>query len=107
MRLAKEIIAWLHTRPAADAAEAEWDRIQKGEGIPADAPVISVGVGAHKLAPILVKAGLAASNGEAIRKIKEGAVSLDEQRVTDFQKEYTFEQATVVRLGRKFARLVP
>lgn len=107
VRLAKEIIAWLHSKPAADEAEAEWDRIQKGQGIPADAPVLSVGPGAHKLAPLLVKAGLAASNGEAIRKIKEGAVSLDEQRVSDFQKEYTFEQPTVVRLGRKFARLVP
>ncbi len=107
VRLAKEIITWLHGKPAADAAEAEWDRVQQGHGIPDDTPVVSVGAGVHKLAPLLVKAGLAASNSEAVRKIKEGAVSLDEQRVTDHQKEYTFDQPVVARLGRKFARLVP
>ncbi len=107
VRLAKEIITWLHSKPAADEAEAEWDRIQQHQGIPSDAPVVSVGAVAQKLAPLLVKAGLAASNSEAVRKIKEGAVSIDEQKVTDFQKEYTFEHPVVVRLGRKFARLTP
>ena len=58
--------------------------------------------------PLLVLAKLASSNSEAIRKVKEGAVTLDGQKVTDFQKEYgPFDKPAVLKLGRKFARLVP
>ena len=107
VRLAKEIITWLHSADAARAAEDEWNRIHEGKGIPDDTPELSVGPGPHKLAPLLVKAGLASSNSEAIRKIKEGAVHLDDARVTDFQKEHAIDHPVIVRLGRKFARLKP
>jgi tyrosyl-tRNA synthetase len=56
-----------------------------------------------------VQAQLAASNGEGNRKIKEGAVSVDGQKVGagDAQKELTIDKPTVLKLGRKFARLLP
>jgi tyrosyl-tRNA synthetase len=54
---------------------------------------------------LLVQTKLAASNGEASRKIKEGAVSVDGEKVTDPQKEVTIEKPTVLKLGRKFARV--
>ena len=107
VRLAKEIITWFQAPEAARAAEEEWNRIHEGKGIPDDTPEICVGPGPHKLAPLLVKAGLASSNSEAIRKIREGAVHLDDARVTDFQQEHPIERPMVVRLGRKFARLKP
>jgi hypothetical protein len=44
---------------------------------------------------------------QAIRKIREGAVSLDGQKVTDAAREYSLEKPTVLKLGRKFARLKP
>ncbi|HEY2589854.1 MAG TPA: tyrosine--tRNA ligase [Tepidisphaeraceae bacterium] len=107
VRLAKEIIAWLHSPEAATAAEEEWNRIQKGEGIPDDTPEVSIGPGPQKPAVLLVKAGLASSNSEAIRKIKEGAVKLDGQKIADHQKEITITQPAVVQLGRKYARVKP
>jgi tyrosyl-tRNA synthetase len=107
VNLAKNIITWLHSSEAANAAEAEWDRIQKGGGIPDDTPEVSVGSEAIKPGPLLVKAGLAGSNGEAVRKIKEGAVEIDGQKVTDFQKEITVTKSVVIRLGRKYAKVKP
>jgi tyrosyl-tRNA synthetase len=107
MRLAKEIISWLHSPEAANAAEAEWNRIQKGDGIPDDTPEVSIGPGPQKPAVLLVKAGLASSNSDAIRKIKEGAVKLDGQKIADHQKEITITQPAVVQLGRKYARVKP
>jgi tyrosyl-tRNA synthetase len=105
--LARQIISWLHSPADADAADKEWDRIHHQGGLPEDLPEVTIGAGPHKLPALLVKAGLAASNGEATRKIKEGAVSIDGQKVTDFQKEYTFTAPAVVKLGRRFARVVP
>ena len=107
VKLAKEIIAWLHDRPASDAAESEWGRIQSGQGIPQDTPLITVGSAPQKPAHLLVKAGLASSNSEAIRKIKEGAVELDGQKLSDFQREIKIDRPVVMRLGRKYATLSP
>jgi tyrosyl-tRNA synthetase len=107
VRLAKYIISWLHTPEAAKAAEEEWDRIQKGQGIPDDTPEVAIGPGPQKPAVLLVKAGLASSNGDAIRKIKEGAVRIDGQKLADFQTEITINGPVVVQLGRKYARVMP
>jgi tyrosyl-tRNA synthetase len=105
--LARHVITWLHGKEAADAAEAEFVRVFSKKEVPDEMPQVQVGAAPQKLAPVIVKAGLAASNGEAIRKIKEGAVHLDGEKVSDFQREYRFDKPTVLKLGRKYARLVP
>jgi tyrosyl-tRNA synthetase len=107
IRLAKEVIAKLHSAEAAAAAEAEFIKVFSRKEVPDEMPEFRIGAGPHKLAPLIVTAGLASSNGEAIRKIKEGAVSLDGEKVSDFQREYTFDRATVLKLGRRFARITP
>lgn len=109
IRLAKNVIEWLHGKADADAAEAEFVKVFSQGGVPDEMPEFSVGSAPVKLAPTIVQAGLAASNSEAIRKIKEGAVSLNGQKLaaSDFQKEFTFDKPTVLKLGRKFARLKP
>jgi tyrosyl-tRNA synthetase len=112
VRLAKYLIAWLHSPEAADAAEAEWNRLfpaggkGKGEAVPDDIADVAI-AWPTKLAPALAKAALAASNTEETRKIKEGAVYIDGERVMDFQKEFAFDKPVVVKLGRRYARLVP
>jgi len=106
MALARHIVTRMHGPEAAAEAQADWDRRRNRED-PIDMPDVSVGAGPQKLAPVIVKAGFAASNSEAVRKIKEGAVSLDGEKVTDFQKEFTFDRPVVLKLGRKYARLTP
>src|SRR5882672_839192 len=105
--LAKHIITWLHNKDAAEAAEAEFIKVFTQKEAPDVMPEISVGPGPHKIAALIVRAGLASSNSDAIRKIKEGAVSLDQQKVSDFQKDYNIDKPVVLKLGRKFARLMP
>ena len=107
IRLAKIIITWLHDAAAADAAEQSFIKQFVKKDIPDEMPEFAVGPGPHKIAPLLVTAGLAASNGEAIRKIKEGAVQIDGVKLTDFQSEIMLLKPIVVKLGRKFARLNP
>jgi len=50
---------------------------------------------------------LASSNGEAMRKIKEGAVHVGGEKVNDAAREWTFDKPVSVRLGRRWARLRP
>src|SRR3954468_10933336 len=86
VRLAKYIITWLHSVEAADKAEAEFMRATHG-GVPDDVRELKIASTPHKLAPLMVQGGLVASNSEAIRKLREGAVKIDGQKVIDFQKE--------------------
>jgi len=105
--LAKHLITWLHNKEAADAAEAEFIKVFSKKEAPDEMPEINIGPGPHKIAALIVKAGLASSNSDAIRKIREGAVSLDGQKVSDIQKDYNITTPVVLKLGRKFARLMP
>jgi tyrosyl-tRNA synthetase len=106
VKLAKHIITWLHSAEAADKAEQEFMRATHG-GIPDDVAELEIGPGPHKVAPLLVLAKFVTSNGEGMRKIKEGGVKLDGEKVTDVQKEYSFDKPVVMQLGsRKFVRLV-
>jgi tyrosyl-tRNA synthetase len=107
VRLAREVISWLHSPQAAEEAEAAFRRQFVEKQTPADMPEVQVGPGPHRLAALLVKAKLAASNGEANRKIKEGAVDVDQERATDFQKEYLLDRPLTLRLGRKYAKVIP
>jgi tyrosyl-tRNA synthetase len=105
--LGKRLAAWLHGEEAAEAAEAEFVTATHG-GVPDNIPEFPIPAGAHKLPALLVQSGLAASNSEAIRKIREGAVRIDGEKIIDPQKEHVFEKPVVMQLGsRKFARLVP
>jgi len=106
VRLAKTIVAWLHGDDAAEAAQREFDQVFRQKKAPDQMPEVVIGPGPHKLPPLLVKAALAGSNSEAIRKIKEGAVAIDDVKITDFEKEYVFDKPAVVRLGRKYAKFV-
>jgi tyrosyl-tRNA synthetase len=108
--LAKHVIGWLHSPEAAEGAEAEFVRQFVKHEVPTDMPEVSVGdmgPGPHRLPPLLVKAGLAASNSEATRKIKEGAVAVNGEKVTDVQQTVSVTAPTVLKLGRKYARVTP
>jgi len=80
--LATEATAMLHGRAAADAA-ADTARATFAEGgSGADLPTLSLGAG-MTVAQALTAIGFTASNGEAKRKIAEGAVRLDDAVISD------------------------
>ncbi len=109
VKLAKLIITWLHTSADAEAAEREFMTATHG-GVPENIPEMKITASPQRLAPLLVSAGFCASNGEAIRKIKEGAVRIDGEKVPpeSFGQDRTFAAPVVLQLGNKrFVRLVP
>jgi len=105
--LAKSIITWLHDAAAAELAEAEFVKTTHG-GVPDEMPEFPAAPGPQQLGPLLVASGLAASNSEAMRKMREGAVKIDGQKASDPAVKYSFDRPAVLQLGnRKFARIIP
>ncbi|WP_443970759.1 tyrosine--tRNA ligase [Sphingobium sp. CR28] len=105
--LANEATALCRGREAADAA-AETARLTFEQGSAGgDLPTISVPEGAISLVAALVQAGLATSNGEARRKIAEGAVRLDDVPIKDPAHEIEIgENQIKLSLGKKRHALI-
>ncbi|MBA3670304.1 MAG: tyrosine--tRNA ligase [Sphingomonas sp.] len=82
IRLATEATALLHGRDSAEAAERTAAETFSGGGTGEDLPSLSTGAGMSVLTA-LTGLGFCASNGEAKRKIAEGAVRLDDVVVSD------------------------
>jgi tyrosyl-tRNA synthetase len=108
--LATEVTAILHGRPAAEAA-AETARKTFEEGALAeDLPSVDIPSGELEaglgLLTLIVRSGLAASNGEARRHVQGGAVRINDVAVSDERKaigtgEITADGVIKLSLGKK------
>ena len=108
VELAKDVIAVYHSRPAADEAAAEFDRVFRDKQIPDDMPEFKVAAAGINIIDLVVTAGLLPSKTEARRKMIEGAFHLDNQRLTDAALLVKVASPTVLKVGkRRFLRLVP
>ena len=106
--LAREIVARFHDTEAAERAQRAFIARVSEKAVPQDLPlrVIPVEGPGLRLANILKQAGLAASTSEANRKIEEGAVRIDGERVTDRGLTLRGGAEHVFQVGAKrFARL--
>lgn len=110
MLLAWEVVRQYHGEQAANEAK-EAAKSGGKEGAVPEFSLAEVAQFPVKLAYLLNVSGLCKSTGEGKRKIQEGGVRLDGDRITDV--DTTFEQGTdlhgkVLQVGKnKFVRLVP
>ena len=81
--LANAVTTLVRGADAAARAEATARETFAGSGAGEDLPAIATGPEGMRLAALLTEVGLTASNGEAKRKLAEGAVKLEGETVTD------------------------
>ncbi len=98
--LANEATAMLHGPDAAASAEATARDTFAGGGAGEDLPTLQVD-GEIGIVAALTGLGFAASNGEARRKIGEGAVKLDGELVTDPALVVQVDAPLKISLGKK------
>lgn len=108
IKLAEEIISRFHnSSSAARAHESFITRFQKG-GIPDDIPNVQVEArdGEINIANLLKSAALCGGTSEAMRMIKQGAVRIDGEKVSDPKQVIKAGSAHVYQVGkRKFAKV--
>ena len=108
LRLARELATRFHDSAAAEKAIAGWHAVVRGEGDTALLPLHDLVVPSEglRLPALLSAAGLAASNSEANRKIRERAVRIDAEVVEDAQRVFSAGFEGVLQIGkRNFARV--
>jgi len=118
--LARAITADFHSLAEADAAAESWATQFQQKGIAEDLPIVEIDFDAEglhaseskelppllRVPKLLVLAGLAASTGEATRKLAENAVSINGEKITDrtINSNYIGDTPTL-RLGKRSVRI--
>jgi tyrosyl-tRNA synthetase len=107
--LARRIVTDFHSAEAAAHAADSFDaRFTRGELVVEDLPTITIDVTEDSIsvAKLVAGAGLAASASEATRKIQQGGVKIDRQKVTDIKARVEAARGEViVEVGRRAARV--
>lgn len=108
--LARRIVADFHSAADAEQAAAAFDaKFSRGE-LAGDVPTVEVEwpeptIGLPKL---LVAAGLATSTSDATRKVQQGAVKVDREKVTDIKSRLAGDrQEIVLEVGRRAVKIRP
>jgi tyrosyl-tRNA synthetase len=107
-QLGQEIVTRFHDKAAAEAAQANFiARFQKG-AMPDEMPELIVGGddGELGIARLLKEAALVSSTSDAFRMIKQGAVRIDGERISDKGLAIPSGSTHVFQVGkRRFARV--
>ncbi len=107
--LGRELVARFHSQSDADRAQENFiARFQKG-AMPDDMPEIRLraGEGGMPIANVLKEAALTSSTSDAMRMIRQGAVRIDGEKVSDTGLRLQSGVSCVCQVGkRRFARVV-
>ncbi|MBM4214369.1 MAG: tyrosine--tRNA ligase [Gammaproteobacteria bacterium] len=107
--LARELVGRFHGAAAAEQAKAEFIARFSQKSLPTDLPLqvlAAVDASGEGLVAALKATGLAASNSEAVRKLAEGAVRIDGEKVQDRAHRLPVGSEHILQIGaRRFARV--
>lgn len=109
VKLATLIVSWLHDEAAAVTALKDFEAKFVKKETPDEVPTFTVGDMEVGVLDLITKVcGFADSNGEARRLVKQGAVSFDDEKITDPTITiYVDDEAKLLKVGkRKFGWIV-
>jgi len=102
--LALVITRMYHGEEAANAAREHFEKTVVGDEIPDDAPTLEYESGTEvRLLDIVSDAGFTDSNGQTKRLIKQGGISIDDEKVSDKGYSVAFEDDTefTLKVGKR------
>ncbi len=108
IELAKELISRFHDEESADLAETNFINQFQKKNIPDDLEEVSLVLSEDSipLANLLKDCEMTSSTSEAIRMIKQGAVRIDEKKITDTKYKISSGTSAVYQVGkRKFKKI--
>jgi len=105
MKLAFEMVERFHGNDQAAAAQDGFVKVFKSKELPEDMPEVSLNLERPWICSVLKEAGLVSGTSEARRMIAQGAVHVDDGKVSD--AELVLARGThIIKVGkRRFARV--
>ncbi len=107
MKLARELVSMYYSETEALAAEQNFQQVFKQKEIPSEIPEVTIEEESVWIVKLLTETGLLPSKSEARRMIKQGAVKVNGEKVTDIEGMTQIENGAVLQVGkRKFVRIL-
>ncbi|MBN1913422.1 MAG: tyrosine--tRNA ligase [Candidatus Omnitrophica bacterium] len=106
VKLAKIIIEFYHSKDAAKKAEEEFENVFKKRGLPEDIQDYSTDETERLVWELIKNAQLASTSSEAIRDIKQGAVSIDGAKVIDINAKVKPKDGMILKVGKRLFRRI-
>ena len=104
--LARSIVNMYHDSEKALAAERHFDSVVVKKGVPDDIPVFNL-IDEDTVVNIIHSSGLLKSKGEVRRMIKQGAVTLNGEKINDIYARISKSGEQIFRIGkRKFLKII-
>ena len=104
--LARAVVELYYDAETAKNAENHFNTVVVGKGIPDDIPEYTLS-SEDQIINVIFNAGLLKSKGEARRMIKQGAVKLDGESITDIQAIITPSGEQILKVGkRRFLKVI-
>ena len=109
IRLGRELVARYHSEKAAGQAALEFENVFKDKNLPKDIPTVPTwGAEPRWIGKVLADSKVCPSTSDAKRMIKQGAVSVDGEKVTDENLALNGNQEYLIKVGKKrFLKIVP
>lgn len=106
--LAKTLVAMYHSTKDAKNAEEEFDRIFVNKGTPNEIPEYKMEKQQDiNIIDLIILVNFASSKGEAKRLVTQGGVTLDGEKIIDFQKSISPKDGAILKVGKhKFIKLI-
>lgn len=105
--LARELVTIYHGEEVGKAEEEAFNSVFAKGNIPDDIEEFSFSEAKVWIIKLLTDTQLCQSNGEAKRMLKQNAVSIDGEKVTDPDLEIDLTQEIVIKVGkRRFAKII-
>ena len=105
-KLARDIIKIYYNEKFASQAEINFDKIFIKKDIPDDIPIYKMSM-SEKIVDVIHNSNLVNSKSEIKRLIKQGAVKINEETVSDIQLTIDSTKEVVVKIGkRKFLKII-
>lgn len=105
-RLAMEIVERFHDQQAAQRAWDDYSKVSQGQ-LPENLPPLEIeAVGGMGIVDLLRTAQLVTTNSEGFRKITEGAVRIDGERVTDKKLQIKTGETHILQVGKRFKKVM-
>ena len=107
VKLAKLLVESLHDAKEGESQAAEFDRVFSKKETPDNPDELHIPEKEIWIAELLKRAGAVSSTSEAKRMIEQGAVSIDGEKVTDFNLKLPVKKGSLLKAGKKkFVKLV-
>ncbi len=107
--LARTIVRMYYSQEAGEQAEEEFDRIFISKNVPSDIETLKLTASqaASNVGTLISEVKLASSKSEARRLIEQGGVSIDGERITDFNAAVPVKEEFIIKVGkRKFLKIL-